>query len=122
MKIPHTKFAQLRIDMYYSEAYQNLNKYSMLILQYILFQFEIVEVPKQRGSGKKEYEISKHGEINLPYLMFRKSPFKMGNSSITKAISLLLAHGFLEVKNQGGREKGHRSVYSYIEVWRDWKR
>lgn len=108
--------------MYYSESYQNLNKHALIILQYVLFQFEINEVPKRRGSGKKEYQISKHDELNLPYSMFRKSPFFMGNSSITKAIKMLLAHGFLEVTNQGGREKGHRSSYCYIEEWKTWKR
>ncbi len=121
MKAPRIKFAQLQIDMFYSEAYHNLNYPSVLILNYVLFQLKWIDASRRKDK-KSNYTCTNKDEINLPYSMLKESPFKLGNSTITRSIDLLLSRGFLSVKEQGGREKGHASVYSYVEKWKDWKK
>lgn len=117
MNRSNVKFAQFPIDMFYSEAYHKLNKNAILLLQYVQFQFRIVK----DKSNKKNYIITNQDNITLPYSLFKKSPFNFANSSMTKAIDLLLWYGFLTIKEQGGREKGHATIYGYVEKWKTWK-
>ena len=120
MKQPRIKFAKLQIYMFYSEAYHNLNYPSVLILNYVLFQLKWVDASRPKDK-KSNYISTNQDEIKLPYSTFKKSPFNFSNSTVTRSIDLLLSRGFISVKEQGGREKGHVSIYSYVEKWKGWK-
>jgi hypothetical protein len=106
--------------MLYSDAYNNLNYPSVIILGYVIMQLKKVKIPNKKSSKDKYVYVNKD-EINLHYSTFKNPPFKMGNQTITRAIDILLSRGFITIKSQGGMHKGHSSVYGYSEKWRNWK-
>ena len=98
---PDIKTAQLSVELVYSKAYQTLNASSIKMLSYVLLQ--------------------KKKEFNLLYTHFSKTPFNMNPNTINRSIDLLLAHGFIEVIQQGGRYKNDASLYKKTENWKTWE-
>lgn len=105
--------------MVYSEAYQDLGAPALKVLSYVLLQLKWENTSR---SKKANWVCTNKKEINLLYSTFKKKPFCMGNQSITNALDSLLAHGFISVNQQGGREKGHVSTFSYSDKWQSWKK
>jgi hypothetical protein len=104
--------------MVYSRAYQDLNAPSLKLLSYLLLQLRWARA----GRKSKNYIVSNKDEIKMLYSTFSRDPFNMNPNTITRSMDSLLAHGFLKVIQQGGRVKGHESVYSYSEQWEDWNK
>lgn len=113
-----TKFAKLELRMVYSEAYQDLNAPTLKMLSYVLLQLKWKNTSRGR---KANWVCTNKDEIELLYATFKKSPFNMSDKTVTRAIDSLLAHGFVSVESQGGMCKGHKSLFSYSEKWKDWK-
>ena len=113
------KFAKLELKMVYSDAYQNLNAPTLKILFYLLLQLRWVNTA--RSKDKPNYVCENKDNIELVYSTFKKPPFKMSQPTIVRGIDSLLAHGFLKVKDQGGRCRGHKTIYKYSEEWIKWK-
>jgi len=74
-----------------------------------------------RSKDKPNYVCENKDNIELVYSTFKKPPFKMSQPTIVRGIDSLLAHGFLKVKDQGGRCRGHKTIYKYSEEWIKWK-
>ncbi len=113
------KFAKLEFAMVYSEAYQDLNAPTLKMLSYLLLQLRWVRCGRKKSD--KKYILSNKDNIKMLYATFEATPFNMTSKTITRGIDSLLAHGFLKVKTQGGKVKGHQSVYEYSEKWAGWK-
>ena len=105
--------------MVYSEAYQDLGAPALKVLSYVLLQLRWENTSRTK---KANWICTNRKEIKLLYSNFRKKPFSMGNQTITNAIDSLLAHGFISVYEQGGRDKGHMSMFSYSEKWKEWSK
>jgi len=119
MKNKRIKFAKLEKRMVYSKAYQDLNAPTLKILSYLLLQLQWVNIA--RTKTKPKYIIANKEEVSLLYSTFTKAPFNMCKQTITRSIDSLLAHGFIEVKKQGGRCKGHASIFAYRDEWKQWE-
>ena len=105
--------------MVYSKAYQDLNAPTLKILSYLLLQLRWVNIARTRN--KPKYIPENKDEIELLYSTFNKPPFNMGKKTIVRSITVLLSHGFVEVKKQGGRCRGHKTIYGYSERWHEWE-
>ena len=112
------KFAKLELKMVYSAAYQDLNAPSLKILSYLLLQLQWVNTA--RSKDKPNYVVSNKDQIELLYSTFTKPPFKMSKPTIVRSIDSLLQHGFMKIKDQGGRCRGHKTIYEYTEQWENW--
>ncbi len=114
------KWAKLELEMVYSEAYNKLNAPTLRMLSYVILQLKWENTARSKAR-KNNWIITNKDEILLQYSTFQNRPFKMGIRTITMSLDSLLAHGFISVSKQGGKAKGHRSIYSYSEKWFDWK-
>lgn len=119
MSKKNVKFAKLELRMVYSKAYQDLNAPSLKILSYLLLQLRWVKTSGKKSKAK--YQLSNKDNIELLYSTFTKDPFKMKKPTITRAIDSLLKHGFIKIKDQGGRCRGHKTIYEYSESWTGWE-
>jgi len=113
------KFAKLEKRMVYSKAFQNINAPTLKILSYLLLQLRWVNTA--RIKNKPKYIAVNKDKIEMLYSTFKKPPFNMGEHTIARSITSLLSHGFIEVKKQGGRCKGHKTIYGYSERWHEWE-
>ena len=102
--------------MIYSQAYQDLNAPTLKLLSYLLLQLRWVKL----GRKTKRYDVSNKDEIKMLYSTFKNKPFNMNPNTIRRSIDSLLAHGFMKVIKQGGKVKGHESIYGYSESWETW--
>jgi len=114
------QFAKLDKGMAYSKAYLSLGNPAMKILTYILFHQRWENV--SRNQSKPKWICTNKDDLKLLYAAFRESPFKMQNKSITRGIDELLAKGFIKVKEQGGKSKGHASVYKIVDDYKGWEK
>jgi len=105
------------MKMVYSKAYQDLNAPTLKMLSYLLLQLRWSKI---KQGGKNVYLISNKDKIKMLYSTFEAKPFNMTAKTITRGIDSLLEHGFLEIVMQGGKVKGHQSVYGYSEMWEGW--
>lgn len=46
----------------------------------------------------------------------------MQNKSVTRGIDELLAKGFIKVKEQGGKVKGHASIFKIVDDYKIWRK
>ncbi len=113
------KFAKLEQRMVYSKAYQDLNAPTLKMLSYLLLQLRWINTA--RTKNKPKYVLTNKGEIEMLYSTFKKQPFNMGDHTIARSITSLLSHGFVEVKKQGGKCKGHKTIYGYSDRWLNWE-
>jgi DNA-binding transcriptional ArsR family regulator len=113
------KFAKLELKMVYSKAYQDLNAPTLKILSYLLLQLRWVNTAKSKD--KPNYVCENKDNIVMTYSTFKKSPFKMSQPTIVRAVDSLLEHGFIKIKDQGGRCRGHKTIYQYSEKWGEWE-
>ena len=114
------KFAKLELKMVYSAAYQDLNAPALKILSYLLLQLRWVNTA--RSKDKPNYICENKDNIEMVYSIFKKPPFNMFQQTIVRAIDSLLEHGFIKIKDQGGRCRGHKTIYQYSEKWSDWEK
>ena len=118
MKLKKPKFAKLEMKMVYSKAFNDLNAPAHVMLSYLLLQLKWVNVA--RSKDKPKYVITNKREVTMPYSILNKPPFKLANSSIVRGIDSLLAHGFISVERQGGKAKGHPTIYAWSDKWETW--
>jgi len=118
MSKKNVKFAKLELKMVYSAAYQDLNAPTLKVLSYLLLQLKWVDTARSRS--KANWQIANKDQIELLYSTFTKAPFKMNKPTIVRAIDSLLQHGFVKIKDQGGRCRGHKTIYEYSEKWVEW--
>lgn len=111
-------FAQLPTKMIYSKAFNSLSGKGHILIGYILNQ---LRYQKTKGNRSRSYGCLNSNSLLIPYRVLKKEPFKMANSTITKSIDELLAKGFVKIVEQGGREKGHVSVYGLSEKYLQWQ-
>jgi len=119
MKERSAKWAKFQLDMFNSDAFQDLGKPATTILLYTLFQLEWHSTSKK--ATKAKWVCSNANDIKLHYATF-VDQYKMNNSSVTRGIDSLLANGFIKINEQGGSCKGHTSRYSISNKWRTWKK
>ena len=111
-------FAQIPRKMICSQAFNSLSGKGHIILSYLLSQCRHVEI--KRKKGHRSFILTNKDELILPYRSLQASPYKMAYSTITKGIDELLSKGFIKVMEQGGRAKGHVSVYGLIDAYLKW--
>ena len=104
--------------MIHSKAFNTLSGKGHVLLGYILKQLRF---PKTKRNQARSQGCLNSDDLLIPYQILKKEPFKMANSTITKSIDELLAKGFIKVVEQGGREKGHTSIYGLSEKYLEWQ-
>ena len=107
----------LKYDLYVSSAFRALRPATRDILILIYFEINLTSSKKR---GKYTSVIVNRFEIKLPYAEIQ---IRLGYSKKTVWIAFkeILAHGFLEVVENGGGCKGDCKVYKISENWREWK-
>ena len=112
-------YAQYPAKLVHSQAFQNLNTPGHRILAYVRIKLII----KNIGSKKKpNFACINKNEVQILYADLAKKPWSMANAVVTRGIDELLHKGFMKVIEQGGRAKGHASIYGLTEDYLKWKK
>ncbi len=106
--------AAFKYSLLTSPAFLDLKPASRII--FILFLFEIKF--KKLGRKKKWTTINENN-IVLPYKEIRER-LKYTDKTIWTAIQDIMAHGFMNIKEYGGKGKGDFTVYRIKTEWRQW--
>jgi len=113
------RYAQYQKKLIHSQAFQNLSTPGHKILAYVKMQLLI----KNIGTKKKpNFVCINPKEVQILYGSLNKSPWFMSNSAITRGIDQLLHKGLIKVVEQGGRAKGHASIFSTSDDYLKWKK
>lgn len=107
-------------EMVKSEAFQNLDRSANLLLLLFMAKRHAVYI-KDRKTGRDKRVFDNLDRITMTYKKLEAPPFRWNRPKITRAIDKLLAHGFIEIKRQGGRYRKDKTVYALIEKWRTWR-
>jgi hypothetical protein len=107
----------LTYQLFVSDAFRSLKPASRDILALIYFEVKLTSAKKR---GKYTPVILNRDNIKAPYVEIQE---RLGYSkkTIWTAFKEILAHGFLEVVENGGGCKGDCKVYKISEKWREWK-
>jgi len=111
------KFAQYPAKLINSQAFQALNAPGHRILAYVRIQLTIKNIGTKR---KPKFACINKNEIQILYAVLAKKPWSMANAVVTRGIDELLHKGFIKVIEQGGRAKGHVSVYGLVDNYLKW--
>lgn len=111
-------YAQYPAKLINSQAFQNLNTPGHRVLAHVRIKLII----KNIGSKKRpNFSCINKNEIQILYADLAKKPWSMANAVTTRGIDELLNKGFIKVIEQGGRAKGHASIYGLSEDYLKWK-
>ncbi len=98
-------------------AFQDLNAATIKILIYTHTQLDHTRITLK---GVKTWLPSNPDKLYIPYKVLSQKPYSMKPPTIVRAIDSLLEHGFLKVKQQGGRVKGHPSIFALSDGFLSW--
>ncbi len=107
----------LTYQLYVSGAFRALKPATRDILILIYFEVKLTSAKKR---GKYTPTIVNRDSVKAPYAEIQE---RLGYSKKTVWIAFkeILAHGFLEVVENGGGCKGDCNIYKISEKWRAWE-
>lgn len=110
-------------ELYQSSAFLNLHKNAMTMLIALMDarKREFQTQARDKKGNRRKPEFINLDCLEMPYVTLQKV-YGMNQSGIIRAISKLLANGFVEISHHGGLRPHDMTRYALIDDYLKWKR